>query len=122
MAPSPLERGALAILGLKMEKNTETLLAELYAEIRKLNVGPMPRFLSLKRAARELDISVKKLKVMIEAGQIAYQTFESRKSIPRREIERLEREAKPKARPGPKPKKVSAPVERGALREYLRSI
>jgi excisionase family DNA binding protein len=105
-----------------MEKNFESMLGELYAEIRAMNLGPLPRFLSMKRAAREMDISTKKLRVMIDAGQIAYQMFGDRIRIPLREIERLEREAKPKSRPGPKPKPPATPKPRGSYREFLKTL
>ena len=54
-----------------------------------INQTATAMFVSIPAAARELRVSVKRLKLALDLGQIASITLGRRKVIPRRTIERL---------------------------------
>lgn len=86
-----------------MSEDVETLVERLLAEVRRVaEAGRLPTTLSRARAARELDVSLSKLKGMIRSGQILTCEIGGRQHIPKDEILRLATPTQPKSRPGPK--------------------
>jgi hypothetical protein len=89
-------------------ENVEQLLVDLIAEVRalkeKVDTG-LPAVLNKKRAARELDISVSKLKGMIQRGQISTCAVGDTTGISRSEIQRIAKSTPPRRRPGRPAKK-----------------
>lgn len=109
--------------------NLESKLEELFAQVKALNdrwEKPLPSVLTKRMAAKELSISVSKLKGMIARGLIMECEVGDSMGIPSSEIRRIAESArssapKPRTSGGrPKAKKYNARAEAADLKEELR--
>lgn len=109
---------------------TDALLAQfqrLLEEIRALrDLQGLPTILTKKRAARELGVSLSKLKALIRTGEIAICGVGRTSMVPASEVRRIaasaRREAAPPARPARarKAKHAGAAEEASAVRAALK--
>jgi hypothetical protein len=108
--------------------NSEQVLEQLLMELRemraRLEEGPsLPAALKRTRAARELSISVRKLRDMERSGDILTCEIGDSTMIPRSEVERLSAPVRSTPKPrtsGGRPRARSSAEEAQALRRALR--
>lgn len=100
------------------------LLTELVAEINE-KLKPLPTTLKLPRAAKEMDVSAKKLRQLVKAGEIAVKKEGRLYYVPLSEVRRWNdgaRRLKSSARRGGgRPRVTSAPLSKAELSRLLRS-
>lgn len=108
------------------EPQLEALLKELLVELRAsgLGHGGLPSVLSKRRAARELDISLSKLKALIRDGALMVCEVGSATMVPASEVRRIADSARRVAvapgRPVRKVKRSGATEEARAVRAALK--
>jgi hypothetical protein len=106
---------------MEMERELRRISAALELITQRIGVPELPSVLTKKRAAKELSVSVSKLKRMIRDGRIFTVEIGRTQMVPAREIERLATPVETKTRKAKKtPLRVVGADEAAKVRAALK--